>query len=104
MNSFNRLSQDEAKAIMESEDCLILDVREEEEYKEGHIKDAKLLALSTLNEMTAKAVIPTKDTKLLVYCRSGRRSLKAADRLATFGYTDINEFGGIITWPYELEK
>ncbi len=88
---------------MEREDCLILDVREEEEYKEGHIKGAKLLALSTISEETAKEVIPTKDTKVLVYCRSGQRSLKAAAMLHELGYTDVNEFGGISTWPYEVE-
>ena len=42
------------KVIMDSEDCLILDVRELDEYQEGHIKGAKLLALSSLKEETVK--------------------------------------------------
>lgn len=41
---------------------------------------------------------------LLVYCRSGRRSKTAAETLIGLGYTNIYEFGGIIDWPYEIEK
>ena len=40
---------------------------------------------------------------VLVYCRSGNRSKKAADKLVSLGYTNIFEVGGINTWPYEVE-
>ena len=39
---------------------------------------------------------------MLVYCRSGSRSKQAAAMLARLGYTNIFEFGGIMTWPYEV--
>jgi len=40
----------------------------------------------------------------LVCCRSGRRSKIAVEALAELGYTNIKEIGGIIDWPYEVEK
>ncbi len=42
------------------------------------------------------------DTPILVYCRSGHRSLTASLKLSLAGYKDIYEFGGILTWPYEI--
>ena len=45
-----------------------------------------------------------KDQLILVYCRSGRRSKLAAEDLVDLGYTNIKEFGGILDWPYEVER
>ena len=53
-------------------------------------------------QMAAAAVIPEKDSTVLVYCRSGNRSKQAADKLARLGYTNIVEFGGINSWPGEI--
>ena len=50
----------------------------------------------------APSVIGGKDAEVLVYCRSGSRSKQAAAMLARLGYTNIFEFGGIMTWPYEV--
>ena len=52
----------------------------------------------------AAEVIPEKDSTVLVYCRSGNRSKTASSTLAELGYTNIYEFGGINTWPYETEQ
>ena len=52
----------------------------------------------------AEVVVTDKDQLILVYCRSGRRSKIAAEALAELGYTNIKEFGGILDWPYEVEK
>ena len=46
--------------------------------------------------------LPDKDQMLLVYCRSGRRSKEAAEKLAALGYTQVLEFGGIMTWKGEV--
>jgi len=40
---------------------------------------------------------------ILVYCRSGNRSKQASEVLVELGYTNVKEFGGINTWPYEVE-
>ena len=104
MAKYLMISPEEAKEMMdERNDILILDVREEHEYKAGHVPGAKLLVLDSITEETAAAVIPTKDTTTLIYCRSGRRSKIAADKLADMGYTNLYEFGGILDWPYETE-
>ena len=83
---------------------MILDVREQDEYNAGHIPDAVLLPVGTINEETAASAIPEKDTVVLVYCRSGNRSKTASQALADLGYTQIYEFGGIKDWPYEVER
>ena len=103
--TYTQITQEEAKKMMdEQEEILILDVREQSEYNEGHIPGAVLLPVGTISEDTAAAVIENKDTVVLVYCRSGNRSKTAAQALADLGYTQIYEFGGIRDWPYEVEK
>lgn len=103
-NTYQQISQDKAKQMMEEqEDAIVLDVREKEEYETGHIPGAVLLPLGTIDEDSAASVISKKDSVVLVYCRSGRRSKQASQALAELGYTQIYEFGGINDWPYEVE-
>ena len=101
--SYQQITQEEAKEMMDSQEVIILDVREQGEYDSGHIPGAVLLPVGTIDETTAAEVIPEKDSTVLVYCRSGNRSKTASSTLAELGYTNIYEFGGINTWPYEIE-
>lgn len=101
--SYRRISQEEARERMNRENVIILDVRELSEFEEGHIPGAVLLPVGTITKDTAAAVIPDFDTEVLVYCRSGNRSQTASSALAELGYRNIYEFGGIRTWPYEVE-
>lgn len=104
-NSYQQISAEEAKRMMdELEDEIVLDVREQNEYDAGHVPAAVLLPVGDIEEMAAAAVIPTKDTVVLVYCRSGNRSKMASEALVKLGYTQVYEFGGIRSWPYEVEK
>ena len=96
--------QEEAKEMMDTQEVIILDVREQDEYDNGHIPGAVLLPVGSIDEDTAAEVIPEKDSAVLVYCRSGNRSKTASSALAELGYTNIYEFGGINTWPYETES
>lgn len=101
---YENITAEEAKKIMDSETgYVILDVRTEEEFAEGHIKGAILIPDY---EIAARAedILLDKNQKILVYCRSGRRSKLAAEALLALGYTNVWEFGGIIDWPYEIEK
>ena len=102
--SYQKISQEEAKEMMDSQEVIILDVREQDEYDGGRIPGAVLLPVGTSDETTAAEVIPEKDSTVLVYCRSGNRSKTASSTLADLGYTNIYEFGGINTWPYETEE
>ena len=101
--SYHQITQEEAKEMMDTQEVIILDVREQDEYDSVHIPRAVLLPVGTINEDTAAEVIPEKDSTVLVYCRSGNRSKTAAAALASLGYTKIYEFGGINTWRYETE-
>ena len=98
------ITAEEAKEIMDNEEgYIILDVREQDEYDAGHISGAILIPYTQI-EAKANEMLPDKDQLILVYCRSGRRSKIAAEALAELGYTNIKEFGGILDWPYEVEK
>ena len=97
------ITAEEAKRIMDSEEgYIILDVRTQEEYDEGHIPGAIVISHEEIAEK-AEDVLTDKNQMILVYCRSGRRSKIAAEALVELGYTNIKEFGGIIDWPYEVE-
>ena len=52
---------------------------------------------------TAAEVLPDKNALWLVYCRTGRRSADAVQKLEALGYTDLRDLGGILSWPYEIE-
>lgn len=94
----------EARKIMDTEtDYVILDVRTQEEYDQGHIPGAVLIPDYEI-EARAEKALPDKDQLILVYCRSGRRSKNAARILVELGYTNIMEFGGILDWPYGIEQ
>ena len=97
------ITAEEAKQIMDTEKgYIILDVRTQEEYDQGHLPGAVVISHDEIAEK-AEEVLTDKKQLILVYCRSGRRSKLAAETLAELGYTNIKEFGGIIDWPYEVE-
>lgn len=102
--SYEQISGEEAKKIMDSENgYIIIDVRTDEEFNEGHIKGAMLIPEYEIRDR-AETELPDKDQLILVYCRSGRRSKIAAQTLVDLGYTNVKEFGGIIDWQYEIVK
>ena len=99
--TYRQVSSDEAAAMMASEsDYLILDVRTREEYEQSHIPGAVCVPNESIGSGELSA-LPRKDQLILVYCRSGNRSKQAAQKLADAGYTNIVEFGGILSWTGE---
>ena len=102
-NTYQQITQKEAKEMMDTQEVIVLDVREQNEFDSGHIPGAVLLPVGTITKDTAASVIPKPDSVVLVYCRSGNRSKTASQTLVDLGYTNIYEFGGINTWPYEVE-
>lgn len=101
--AYLNITAEEAKSIMDAQEgYVILDVRTQEEYDQGHIPGAIVIPDTEVKDK-AEEMLPDKDQLILVYCRSGRRSKNAAQILAELGYTNIREFGGIIDWPYEVE-
>lgn len=101
---YRQISIDDAVRIMsEEKNYIILDVRRPDEYSEGHIPNA----INIPNEEISTSEIrelPDRAQLILVYCRSGRRSKEAAEKLVKLGYTNIVEFGGILDWKGDIEK
>ncbi|MCL2539148.1 MAG: rhodanese-like domain-containing protein [Oscillospiraceae bacterium] len=95
------ITAEEALKIMgENPGAVILDVRTEEEFEREHIP---LAVVIPVDELSARAEdeLGDKEAVILVYCRSGARSARAAAMLAGMGYVDVFDFGGILDWPYE---
>ena len=100
---YRKISSAEAKTMMDDGDVNILDVRTEAEYAEAHVPGAMLLPDSEVGGRAAD-LLPDKNSVILVYCRSGGRSARAARELVGMGYTNVYDFGGIIDWPYDTVK
>ena len=103
-DTYRQITMDEAVDMMAQETgYIILDVRRPDEFAAGHISTAINVPNETIgtSEITE---LPDKDQLIMVYCRSGRRSKDASDKLVKLGYTNIVEFGGILDWKYEIVK
>jgi rhodanese-related sulfurtransferase len=102
--SFSKINPEEAKKRLSNEQGIILlDVRTKEEYDTGHIKDAMLIPVDNLEEDALKN-LKDKEAPIFVYCRSGNRSISAANILVELGYKNVYNLGGLRDWPYEVIK
>ena len=95
-----KISAAEAKAMIDNEDVIILDVRTQEEFEESRIEGALLIPDYEIKEL-AEDLLPDKEATILVYCRTGRRSELASRALIEMGYQNVYDFGGIVDWDYE---
>ena len=101
---YTQISQEEAKEMMKKDDGhIVVDVRREDEYAEGHIPGAILIPNESIGNDPPKELTDPNQI-ILIYCRSGRRSKEAAQKLADMGYSNVYEFGGIIDWTGDIEK
>ncbi len=101
---FACITQEEARRRMAEDDGhIVLDVRTQSEYAEGHIPGAVCLPNEEIGT-EPPALLPDREQIILVYCRSGRRSKEAAQKLADMGYANVLEFGGILDWTGETVR
>jgi len=97
--AYQKLSHQEAKAKLDADETVILlDVRTEAEFNQGHIHGAVCLPVDRIFPDTR--IVDEKDAEIIVYCQSGSRSTSAAKKLAHMGYTNVYDMGGIVAWPY----
>ena len=97
---YHKLSPQEAKALLDRNPAIkLVDVRTETEFREQRIAGSLLIPDYEI-ETLAPQLLPDKNEKIFLYCRSGRRSRTAAMKLVEMGYTQVYDFGGIIDWPY----
>ena len=101
-SSYRRVSMADAVGIMNTNtNYIILDVRTPAEYASGHIPGAINLPLQDI-AIGYTDPLPDLNQLILVYCRSGNRSLQASAMLAEYGYNNIVEFGGIHHWSGDI--
>ncbi|SFZ97510.1 Rhodanese-like domain protein [hydrothermal vent metagenome] len=94
--NFESIDAPQAKEILKSDkNVTLLDVRTLDEFKSGHIKGAKHITLSNL-EANLNKLKKFKDKKIIVYCRSGSRSVAASRILEKNGFTPLNVKSGMI--------
>nr|WP_302598838.1 rhodanese-like domain-containing protein [uncultured Cellulosilyticum sp.] len=102
--SIEKLNVQEAKANLDTnKEIILIDIRSRAEYEEGHIPGCIHIPLPEL-EMRIEEVAPDFDQPIYYYCRSGVRTLTAGAILEHMGYTNLYDMGGIMSWPYEIEK
>lgn len=98
---YAEISPTEASRMMSHEEPLLLDVREINEYREGHLRDAKHIPLGQLGGKIDQ-LKSWKDKPVIIYCRTGNRSGVACNLLAKQGFTRLyNLAGGIMAWTHD---
>lgn len=97
------ISVSELQSAMDSKKgWLIVDVREPDEFAQGHLAGAVNIPLGQVE--TRKGEIP-KDKTVVLMCRSGRRSGLAQETLAKAGFTNLRNLeGGILAWKGPVTK
>lgn len=93
------ITTDEVKEILDNknENYVLIDVREDDEFNQGHIPGAVNIPLGNIDSITYST-----SRTIIVYCRSGNRSNQAAIKLKNMGY-NVKDMGGILDWTYEIE-
>lgn len=100
----NSITPDEFKEMMDNdEDFILVDVRTQEEYDEGHIIGSILIPVDVIKDQ-AEQILTDKESKIIIYCRTGNRSQTAGEILKDLGYKSIYDLGGIVDWPYETVR
>ena len=107
---FTDITVQQGKEMIDRGEVFILDVRRQDEYNEGHIKGSTLIPVQDIPEKELNESLASlpRDKKILVYCRTGRRSALASEILVNNGFKEVyNMKGGITDWTnagYEVEK
>lgn len=83
-------------------EALLIDVREIDEYKQGHVPDSINVPLSQIEKIND--IVKEKDKPLYIYCLAGSRSMQAHNYLKSNGYTNVINLGGINNYHGEREK
>ena len=99
VGEYRKITAEQAYEMMNTQEVVIVDVRTQSEYDEGHIQNAVLIPNETIGS-DLPTNLPDKNAIILVYCRSGRRSEEAARKLVNLGYVSVYDFGGINDWTY----
>ncbi len=97
------ITAEQAHEEIETENPIIVDVRPQEYFIQGHIKGARNIPLSSFADRALQD-LPDKNARILVYCFMGHLSASAVEYLIRQGYTHVASMGGIQGWPYGVER
>ena len=101
-SEFSFMSSWEARDLIEGgADVIVVDVRSEAEFLNGHIEGSILLPVNEIADY-AESVLLDRNAVILVICQSGNRSRTASQALADLGFTNVYDIGGIMAWPGEI--
>jgi len=98
LTAYSNVNVDEFQTLIAQPDMQLLDVRTQEEYDDGHIAGSKLVDVNNKAFVENAMAVLDKQHPVAVYCRSGRRSARAASLLAEQGFTVTNLNGGVMAW------
>ena len=102
--TYKSVSMDEGlKMMADSSGYILLDVRRPDEFAAGHIPGAVLFTNELMKKADAENLLTNKSQRIYVYCRSGRRSKEASQKLVDYGYSDVIEIGGILDYHGKIE-
>jgi rhodanese-related sulfurtransferase len=98
IQGLNPIGPNQALSLMNHQDAVVLDVREDKEYEQGHILGSKHLPLSQLED-ALKTLKADKDKPVIVVCNSGARSKSVCSALSKQEYQSVHNLtGGIMAW------
>ncbi|MBR5725298.1 MAG: rhodanese-like domain-containing protein [Muribaculaceae bacterium] len=98
IDTFANMGVDEFQTLIADPRVQLLDVRSQEEFDEGHIASATLVDVNDSTFIDKAMAVLDPQREVAVYCRSGRRSARAASQLASKGLKVTNLAGGVIAW------
>jgi rhodanese-related sulfurtransferase/thiol-disulfide isomerase/thioredoxin len=99
--AYQTIEPKDVKQMMDDGDAFILvDVRTVEEFSAAHIEGALNIPVETIGGVKP-ALLPDLNEMIVLYCRTGNRTVTASKALVALGYTKIYDMGGIVDWPYE---
>lgn len=94
----------QGEALMRDGGALVVDVRTVDEYRSGHLVGAQSIPVEDPELWNARTAPLDRGRPTIVYCRSGRRSLAAAQMLVEAGFTEVYDLGGVQDWnPDDLQ-
>ena len=100
-NEIKTVDAKQFKVEIETPDVQLIDVRSNDLYKEGHIPGAVNIALESPDFLSQIETLDKNNT-VAVYCRGGRQSKEAAEKLSAAGFKVVELEGGILTWDGEV--
>ena len=97
------LSSQQGEKLLSNHNYIFIDVRTQQEYDTGHIPNSTHIPVESL-ESRIDEIQKFKEKRIIVYCRSGNRSLKGTKILNKYGFEAVNLSGGMLQWKGPVDN